>query len=402
MIPSVLARYVVRETLGPMWGAIVVSLLVLLAERTLRLVDMVVDWRGSLSLLVEMLGFLVPHYMGVALPAAFFLGLFIATARMARDRELDAMQAGGASLWTYARPLVWTGVVLALVHLLLVGWLQPYGRYGYRAATFTLTNVSFQVLLEPQVFTTLGTTTWYVATLDDARERFTGLFLHSESDNGDSLVITAKRGRIVVEGLARPTLLQLEDGVQQIVPSARTLRRGEDLPAALTFRFRHFTSDLRGEKPLAFRPRGADERELTLDELAALWTTGRGDIEPHEVQAELLGRLVRSLSVPFLPLLVVPLAVGRLRGRRSYGFLVGLVLLVGYHQLLETLESLADDRVLDPLASLLPAFSAFALGSTLLFVRRVRLVPDPARGAALDRLYETVRRRFATAAEAGR
>ncbi|GBD41294.1 hypothetical protein HRbin39_00673 [bacterium HR39] len=391
---SVLARYVVRETLAPMWGAVLVSLLVLLAERTLRLVDMVVDWRGSLSLLVEMLGFLVPHYMGVALPAAFFLGLFIATGRLARDRELDAMQAGGVSLWTYARPLVWTGVVLALVHLLLVGWLQPYGRYGYRAATYTLTNVSFQVLLEPQVFTTLERTTWYVATLDDARERFTGLFLHSESENGDSLVITAKRGRIVVEGLTQPTLLELEDGVQQILPAARTLRRGEDVPAALTLRFRHFTSDLRGERPLAFRPRGADERELTLDELYALRNAGRGDIEVREVRAELLGRLVRSLSIPFLPLFVAPLAVGRMRGRRSYGFVVGLVLLVGYHQLLKTLESLADDGVLDPLAALVPAFLAFAVGSTWMFVRRVRMVPDPARGAALDRLYEALRRRL--------
>ncbi len=398
---SVLTRYVVRETLGPMWGAILVSLLVLLAERALRLVDMVVDWRGSLSLLVEMLGFLVPHYMGVALPAAFFLGLFVATARMARDRELDAMQAGGASLWTYARPLVWTGVVLALVHALLVGWLQPYGRYGYRAAAYTLTNVSFQVLLEPQVFTTLGATTWYVRTLDDARERFSGLFLHSESESGDSLVITARRGRIVVEGLGRPTLLELEDGIQQILPSARTLRRGGDVPAALTFRFRRFSSDLRGEEPVAFRPRGEDERELTLDELFALWDTGRGDILPHEVRAELLGRLVRSLSIPFLPLLVVPLAVGRLRGRRSYGFLVGLALLVGYHQLLKTLESLADDRVLDPEGALLPAFLAFAAGSTLLFLRRVRMVPDPARGAALDRLYESLRARLVRRVEAG-
>jgi len=396
----VLTRYVVRETLGPMWGAILVSLLLLLAERALRLVDMVVDWRGSLSLLVRMLGFLVPHYMGVALPAAFFLGLFIATGRMVRDRELDAMQAGGASLWTYARPLVWTGMVLALVHLLLVGWLQPYGRYGYRAASYTLTNVSFQVLLEPQVFTTLGGTTWYVSTLDDARERFTGLFLHSESENGDSLVITARRGRVVVEGLGQPTLLELEEGIQQIVPSARTVRRGNDLPAALTFRFRHFTSDLRGGRPVAFRPRGEDERELTLDELAALWTTGRGNVQPHEVRAELLGRLVRSLSIPFLPLLVVPLAVGRLRGRRSYGFLVGLVLLVGYHQLLKTLESLADDRVVDPLTTLVPAFVVFAAGSILLFVRRLRMVPDPARGMALDRLYDSLRARLVRQTEA--
>ena len=56
----------------PMVTAILVALIALLAERTLRVIDLVVGWRGSLFVVFEMLGYLIPHYMGLALPVAFF------------------------------------------------------------------------------------------------------------------------------------------------------------------------------------------------------------------------------------------------------------------------------------------------------------------------------------------
>ncbi len=396
---TVLSRYVVRATLGPMAVTLLVALLILLAERALRLVGMVVGWRSNLLLVFEMLSYLVPHYMGLALPAAFFLGLFLATARFARDGELDVIQAAGAGLARYTRPLLGLGLALTALHLLVVGYLQPWGRYGYRAAVYAATNVSFQALLEPGVFATLGRTTWYVATLDGARERFTGLFLYSERPGGDSLVLTARRGRLVMEGPMAPAALALEDGVQQVLPAVGRTVRDEELPTALTVRFRRFTSDLRGTRPVGFRPRGEDERELTLDELVALHGRGRGDIAPREVAAELFGRLVRSLSIPFLPLLTVPLALGRRRGRRSYGFVVGLAVLVLYHQALRTLEGLADDGAVAALPALGLPFLLYAAGSVLLFVRAATRVPDPARGAIVDRLYEALAARLRRFAE---
>ncbi len=397
---TVLSRYVVRATLGPMAVALLVALLILLAERSLRLVSLVVGWRSNLMLVFEMLSYLVPHYMGLALPAAFFLGLFIATARLARDGELDVIQAAGAGLQRYARPLLALGLVLMLLHLAVVGYLQPWGRYGYRAAVYAATNVSFQALLEPGVFATLGRTTWYVATLDEARERFTGLFLYSERPGGDSLVLTARRGRLVMEGPMAPAALALEDGVQQVLPAAGRTLGQEEAPRALTVRFRRFTSDLRGTRPVGFRPRGQDERELTLDELVLLLGRGRGDIAPHEVAAELYGRLARSLSIPFLPLLTIPLALGRRRGRRSYGFILGLALLVLYHQALRTLEGLADDGVVAAGPALAIPFLAYAALASGLFLRAATRVPDPARGAILDRLYEAIAARVRRLVEA--
>src|SRR3546814_5216046 len=66
---STISSYILRQTMGPLLAAVGIALLVLLTERMLRLLDMVLDTGSGLTLLLQMLAFLVPHYMALALPA---------------------------------------------------------------------------------------------------------------------------------------------------------------------------------------------------------------------------------------------------------------------------------------------------------------------------------------------
>jgi lipopolysaccharide export system permease protein len=77
-------RYILGEVLRPMLAAILITLLALLAERALRVIDLVLGWRGSLTIVFEMMSYLIPHFMVVALPAALFLGIMLGVARMSR------------------------------------------------------------------------------------------------------------------------------------------------------------------------------------------------------------------------------------------------------------------------------------------------------------------------------
>jgi lipopolysaccharide export system permease protein len=139
-----------------MLAAILITLLALLAERALRVIDLVLGWRGSIGIVFEMMSYLIPHYMVVALPAALFLGIMLGVARLSREGELDAMRAAGIGLWRMTRPLLLLSLVVLVLHLILVSHLQPFARYAYRAAAFAITNVSFQTLLRPGQFITLG------------------------------------------------------------------------------------------------------------------------------------------------------------------------------------------------------------------------------------------------------
>src|SRR3546814_12741138 len=100
---STISIYILRQTMGPLLAAIAVALLVLLTERMLRLLDMVLDTGSGLTLLLQMLAFLVPHYMSLALPVAFFPGVLLAFARLPQNRHIDAL--GSAAIGLRRQPL---------------------------------------------------------------------------------------------------------------------------------------------------------------------------------------------------------------------------------------------------------------------------------------------------------
>jgi lipopolysaccharide export system permease protein len=379
---SLLNRYVVGLVVRPMLAIVLVALAVLLAERMLRVLDIVIGWRGSMLVLLEMLGYLVPHYMSIALPAAFFIAMLVVFSRLSRDGEVDAMLAAGLGLHRIQRPLLAVALVLVFANLLIVSHLQPYSRYAYRAALFALSNVSFVTLLRAGTFVSLGGTTYTVDWLSPERDRFAGLVLVSRMRDGDTLTITARRGRILPAEGDRPIVLDLEDGVQQLVPAEPGGR-----PAA-TARFRSFRADVHGGEPKPFRPRGEDERELTLPELWLALDRPVKGIDPPEIAAELHGRLARVVSTLLLPLVALPLAIARRRAKRSYGIVVGLALLLAYNQTLQFGESLADDGKLSPWFGIWLPFGLFlALGTGLTWWRTAK-VPQAAGATRLDALVE--------------
>jgi lipopolysaccharide export system permease protein len=387
---SIYSRYLLAQIARPMVTAILVALIALLAERTLRVIDLVVGWRGSLFVVFEMLGYLIPHYMGLALPVAFFLGILLTFSRLSREGELAAINASGAGLPQLLRPILAAAIVLALVVALLVSLLQPYARYAYRAATYALTNASFTTLLQDGLFTTLGDTTYMVDKISEDKARMTGVFLYQSGEGKDSVTITAKRGETVRSGPTTPIELKLEDGLQQLVPAGDGTAEPQS-SGEVVIRFREFETTLANPDE-GFRPRGEDEREMTLFELWAALGTPLEHIDPWEIRAELGGRLVRILTLPLLPLMAIPLAIDRVRGQRSYGLVVGLAMLIVFHQILQMGEALADNNKIPTWLGLWVPFAVFAAISGWMFLRSASRVPDPRLGIWLDRQFDRLGR----------
>jgi len=385
---TLIARYLAGQLMRPIVAIVIAALLALLAERTLRIVDLVIGWRGSLFVIVEMIGYLVPHYMGLALPAALFIAILLTIGRLARDGELDAIMASGAGFGSLVRPLLFLAVLFAGLNLVIQSHLQPWSRYAYRAAVHALTDAGFQALLREGRFATLGSTTYMVETIAPDRASFSGLFLASERDGGAMVAITAEQGRVVASVAIGPVALQLQNGVQQYVPAADPAT-GRPTGPATTLRFRAFTSDLSGNAPGAMLPRGEDERELTLPELLATpdGVKERG-IDPAEVAAELHVRLIRVLATVTLPLVALPLAIARRRARRSWGFLVGVAILIAFNQVLQLGKTLVDDGKVGPFLAMWLPFTGFVVLGVVLCVARFRRVPSGDDQTRLERWLE--------------
>jgi lipopolysaccharide export system permease protein len=340
--PTILDGYLLRMLAMPALGVLGVTLVAFLLDQTLRLINQLEANGAHLSYLFGLVTNLVPYQLGLALPAAFTVAMFIVVARLGDDSELDAILAGGVSFERLAAPLVFVGVVLGIVSLLLVGFLQPYSRYGYRAVLNAATQAGWTAELDPQVFINAGPDFTITADeVDASGRRLKGVFIRRAAPLGETIV-TADSGALAIQPDNRTTDLRLKGGL-----ILSDTARGERL-----LRFGEFDDRQMLSNGAALAPRGGDEAELTLPELVG--ELGRPDtvISKRVLQAELYARLARSLGVPFLPLLALPLAMAVKRGRRTPGMIVGAVVLVAFHHGITLCKSLAASGQVDPLLAI--------------------------------------------------
>ena len=342
----------------PLGACLVVILCALLLERILRLIDLVAAHGGPLGPVLQMAINLIPHYLGLALPAAFFISIFIVVARLADEAELDAMMAMGCSLRRLEMPFGAIAVVLALISLGLYGYLQPYTRYAYRAILGLVTETGWAGNVPQGVFVDAGDgMTIFADAVDVTGTRMRGMFIHEQKSDVE-IVTAAERGELKLDMASGMLTLRLESG--------RQLHNRNSRMSMLDFEHYSFTRDF-SRQAFLFRPRGADEREMTLNELYAVLSIGGAP--PGTLRAEFHARLVRAASILVLPFFAVPMGLAAKRGRRGPGLVIAAAVLVIYHHSLQFGEGLVDLGRADPLFSIWGPFALFTAFCLLVTAR---------------------------------
>ena len=333
-VMSTSSAYVVRQIIRPLLAALAIGLLVLLSERLVRLLDITLGKKNSFTLVFEMLGYLVPHYLGLALPASLFLGLLFGFNKLSKASEVDAFMASGIGLHQLSRPVLGLAVLFTLAGVLIFGYIQPHARYAYRALVHTVKNVEIFYLAEEGVFMQAGTRTFILDKLSRRDNRFERIFLFEDKGTKGSETISATTGALIeVEGETRP-VLRLQQVHQLQVLGWPSDERVEPLPQSRVAEFKSVDTPLGKVRAVFFRLRGNDEREMTLGELIQHQDSPPKGATKEDMRAELHRRIVSILTILILPILAIPFALGRRRGQRAYRFAVALVLLIAYNEII--------------------------------------------------------------------
>jgi len=386
-------RYVLAKTLGPLLACIAIALIAMLLERMLRLLDFMLDKGGPFYLVLKMLANLIPHYLGLAIPAAFFVGMLLAVMRLSGDSELDAIHAAGVGLRRLLVPLVGLAVLLLVATAVIIGVLQPYTRYAYRALVYTATHTVWNSALERGTFFTgLGDVAIMVDDIADGGRTLKGIFLYHTEDDGSTTTTSAQEGQLFRLKSKDFTLdLQLINGTWIQCDS-----KGEHCMVG-TFAKSDVPIDMANGPMTRITLRGEVVKELTLPELWQMRDHPPQTLTRNMLVAELNSRLVRIVSLLFLPLMAVPLGIVSRRARRSIGVVVGLVLLILFHNVLRFGESMVETGALPPIVGLwLPGAIFAATGAWAFHMTSRRPGYNPV-SATLDRtsdIVETIRRRF--------
>jgi len=368
-------RYVIKLLLPPLGLNLLIALLVLLVERMLRILDFVLGAKGPVRVVAELLAYLVPHYLGLALPMALFLAVYFAFRKLSRDSALDVMLGTGAGLHQLLRPVMVVSLMLTMVAFVIFNSLQPHSRYAYRAVVYAVTNVSLQALLQPGVFVSADGFTFMVEGASRDKERYERVFVYRETEEGQAVAITSRDGVLVEMGSDKPPVVRLFDGVQLVTQLDPVVDQQAPEASEGILRFEELRTAIGDGAFTAFRARGMDERELTLAELWNRRDSPDVGIDRERLIGEFNMRLARILSILLLPFLAVPLAMGRRRSARNYGVLIGVILLLLFNELLQSGLREVRRGHITPFVGIWLPMIGFALLSFSLFARAAFRVP---------------------------
>lgn len=337
-----------------MLGTLVLSAMLLVLEKMLRLFDFVATEGGPVSVVWRMLANLIPEYLSLGIPIGLMLGILLAFRRLATSSELDVLKGVGMSFGRLMRVPFAYAIALAALNLAIVGFIQPVARYAYEGLQFELRSGALGASIKVGEFTKLGDrmTLRIEESYNDGRS-LRGIFVRGEQKDGQRVSATAARGQFLATDDPNTIILRLSQGVlihespKFAVPRVLTFDN-HDLPIPLP-------------KIEAFRLRGGADREMTIPELFVAGKDKSQSVRTRlESRANFHFRIVEVMSMFLIPLIAIALAIPPKRSTSSLGVFLSIVLLVTQHKINQYAEDMGARGVVDPLIALWVPYLLFA------------------------------------------
>ena len=362
-----------------MLGTLILSAMLLVLEKMLRLFDFVATQGGPVSVVWRMLANLIPEYLSLGIPIGLMLGILLAFRRLATSSELDVLRGVGMSFGRLLRMPYAFAFGLAALNLAIVGFIQPYSRYAYEGLQFELRSGALGASIKVGEFTKLGDRmTLRIEESYDEGRSLRRIFVRGENRDGQSVSATAAGGQFLATDDPDTIILRLTQGVlihespKFAVPRVLSFDN-HDLPIPLP-------------KIEDFRLRGGADRELTIPELFVVGKDQKESLRTRlESRANFHFRIVEVASMFLIPLIAVALAIPPKRSTSSLGVFLSIVLLVTQHKINQYAEDLGARGLVDPVIALWVPFLLFA-GLAFWMYYTVAHVPGGQPIGALERV----------------
>lgn len=346
-------RYMARLIAVPLFSTLVVSAMLLVLDRMLRLFDFVATEGGPVSVVWRMLANLLPEYLGLGIPIGLMLGVLLAFRRLATTSELDVLRAVGMSYTRLLKVPMLFALALAALNLAIVGFIQPKARYEYEQLRFELRSGALGASIKVGEFTSFGSRmTLRIEDSQNEGRDLSGIFAQMSTSDGP-LAVTAEKGQFLRSDDPDTIIFRLTNGTLVHRTS------GSPVPRVLTFSTHNLPIPL--PKSEQFRARGERNLEQTLPELVMIGgDASRSTKERATSRAAFHFRLAEVASMFLLPMLAAALGIPPKRSTSALGVFLSIVMIVTYHKVNEYGQSLGSLGRIDPILALWGPFAIFA------------------------------------------
>jgi lipopolysaccharide export system permease protein len=350
--PRILDRYIFLEMMPPFFLSMAVLLFVLLLEKLFRLADLVVSKGATLASTAEVLAYVVPGFLVIAIPMSLLVASLTTFARLSSDSEITAMKASRISLYNMIRPVFLFALIAFSVTAFTSLILVPGANTALKARLFSLVKSRALIGIEPGVFSnSFEGMVIYVDKIDPL-DNLEGVFISDERSAKEPYAIVAKRGKLIADQLAMNVTLALQDGTILTQPRAAQ--------AYSLMGFGNARLNLDISNALQKNAPGKSVDDFDSADLVREINRFHREGKPSYIQET---ELQKRLSVPFaciiLGLIGAPLGIRRSRSGRSAGVAMALLVFLVYFIILSSATNLAETGTF-------PAFSSFWIPNVLM------------------------------------
>ena len=342
-MPSIIDRYLVRETVLPLCLSLLLITFLLVIPPILQQGYILIAKGVGWSVVARVFVTLLPQALSISIPMAVLMGLLIAFGRLSADREFVAMQACGMSVYRLLRPVGFIALAgtAATAYVLIVS--LPNANQTFREITLGEVASLVENNVKPRVFfDTFPNRVLYVRDLPPGGG-WHDVFLADWSRPGETTVYFAREGRVLVDREKKLVQLQLMHATQHTTVAAKPDEyRGTD--------FESISLNMAPETVFPPPPsRGVPEMTIadlrrTIGEAAKHGDTSLGYSSRFMIQFK--------FALPFaccvLALIGLALGVSNRKDGKLASFAIGFIVVFTYYVLLYMARAAAFGGVLNP------------------------------------------------------
>ena len=354
----IINRYLFKELSGPFISSLLTFSAIMLMGRTLKLSDLVVNKGLGIIDILQLISYIFIPFLGYIIPMSLLLTILLALGRLSADNEITAMKSSGISLYQIVFPIGVFSCGAFLLTTILTLYAYPWGFRSLRNFAFKVAQTQSEAAIQERVFNDdFEGMVIYIDKTPVTGEALQGVFISDKRDPSMSTTIVAKEAYIRSDPESMTVNLRLLNGnFHRAGKEANSYQMGRfttyDINLDLTASF----SELKRKKKKF--------REMTFSELKNSIDTQAHDITHlNEIKIEYYKKFTIPFACFVFGLLGIPLGIRKVRGGKSYGFIMSLLIILIYYLLLITAESVGKSGAIPPLISMwLPNITLGALG----------------------------------------
>uniref|UniRef100_UPI00404859C4 LPS export ABC transporter permease LptF n=1 Tax=Yoonia sp. TaxID=2212373 RepID=UPI00404859C4 len=371
-------RYLLSQLMVLFGFFSLVLVMVYWINKAVVLFDQLIADGQSAAVFLEFSALSLPAVIKLALPLASFAAAVYVTNRMTSESEMVVIQATGYATFRLARPVLYFGIIVALLMSVLTHFLVPLASAQLNLRRTELAqNVTARLLTEGKFIEPTAGITFYIRDITPAGE-LRDIFLSDSRDPAKTITYTA----------AQAYLVRTDTGAQLVMIDGLAQTLQSDTQRLFTTTFSDFTYDIGAFLTVA---QATGRRSSEVGTLELLRATPQLQAQTNQTRAQLISQAHDRFGQALLGLVGALLGFSALMvgGFSRFGVwrqIVGAIFLIIVIKAVETVGiNIARNNAAFWMATYLPIVLGLAIVWLLLFAstrpyllkRKPRLLVTP-------------------------